>query len=147
MDTVELVQALKNVKHFGGVLPADRLGLCQRNKLYIINTDPSDKLGTHWVAVYLCAIPEFFDSVGHHPTFYHEVFEQLLIDFGPNYRYNNKRLQNYGSNTCGQYCIYYVMSRIMGYSLHNIVHRFQCSNLQLNDMNVIKFYKSVLGRN
>lgn len=148
MNTQEIIHALKNVKQFQGVRPADdlpRISRLSTSRFYILNTDPSDKPGEHWVAVYIGETPEFFDSLGHSPSHYYNEFEYLLVNRGPKYMYNAKRIQNYGSDVCGHYCIFYVVLRSMGYSLKDIVRVFN-NDLYSNDRVVRLFYDQLLRR-
>ncbi len=100
----------------------------------MVNTDDSQGKGIHWVTYYFPKgeHAEFFDSLGSHPTRY--GMEEYLVDHGPSYLYNTKRLQ--GGNTCGQFCIYYAMHRCRGCSMQDIVNQFT-DNLQDNDRKVI----------
>jgi hypothetical protein len=64
------------------VLPSDCLPLETRKtpRGYILNTDPSDKPGSHWVAMYLTedGEREFWDSYGQAPGFYSQNFTQIF---------------------------------------------------------------------
>lgn len=146
MDNLEISQALQDLSSFGGARPADILPRDGHYKFYVLNTDTSDRRGKHWVAVYLNPYqPEFFDSLGHSPVFYHKEFEYLLINHSPNqpnYLYNSKRLQQFGSNVCGLYCIYYIVLRDRGYSMHDIVNTFT-GRLDVNDELVKNFYNQL----
>jgi hypothetical protein len=67
---------------FTDVLPSDRLPreIRKRPGVYIINTDPSDKPGWHWVAIYFTEVGkgEFWDWYGQAPGFYNKNFTQYL---------------------------------------------------------------------
>ena len=139
LKTSDLLHALRGIAEFGGVFPADCLPIKIDKKLYIMNTDPSDLPGKHWVAMFTGDKPEFFDSLGNPPSFYRKTFEQFLINAGPDYIYNCQRIQDFGSTTCGYYCIYYVLLKSMGYSINDIVTSFG-KNLQSNDRIVESFY-------
>jgi hypothetical protein len=66
---------------FTDVLPSDRLPheIRKRPSGYILNTDPSDKPGSHWVAMYFTedGKGEFWDSYGQAPGFYSQSFTQF----------------------------------------------------------------------
>ena len=96
--------------------------------------------GSHWVAVYMAKVPEFFDSLGRSPSFYYKEFEYFLIKHGPNYIYNSQRIQNYGSEVCGQYCLYYVLQRSMGYFMREIIQQFSSTRLEYNDTRIQEYY-------
>jgi len=96
----------------------------QENQAYVINTDDSHLPGTHWVAVYFpqegCV--EYFDSYGLPPL------DDDIIDFmrrnAQTTRFNNVKLQGIDSMVCGQYCVYYLHHRSLGYSLEHLVTYF-----------------------
>ena len=139
MYASEIFRIVKTVESFGGIMSSDMLDMCKPNKFYIVNSDPSNKPGKHWFCVYLTSVPEFFDSLGHSPTYYSKDIERLLIQNGPDYIYNSQRLQNYDSILCGQYCIYYIIMRAMGYSINGIVNNFSKTHLKCNDQSIITF--------
>jgi hypothetical protein len=86
-----------------------------------MNTDPSNKPGTHWVAVYC---DEYFDSYGRPSK--------------RNKKYNPVRIQGTLSSACGQYCVYYLCHRIRGRSMNDIVKDFSY-DYALNDMCVTEY--------
>ena len=109
-------------KNFAGVFAADTLPPIITNlpKFLIVNSDVQSGPGQHWLGIYLPeqGPAEFFDSLGLFPIRY---FEQFLIKHGPPYIYSNKRLQNYGSDTCGLYVLYFVICRSVGFTFYDIV--------------------------
>ena len=129
-------------KNFAGVFAADILpsNLSNLPKFLIVNSDVHSEPGQHWLAMYIPeqGPPEFFDSLGLSPKHYLASFEQFLIKHGPQYIYSNKRLQNYGSDTCGLYVLYYVILRCSGCSMLDIVNNFS-TNLAQNDILTINF--------
>ena len=114
MNTLELQQILKT--H----LPQVNTGVYAENELstqisrpfaMIVNTDPSDKRGTHWTAIYLCVnrTGEFFDSSGREPDV---PVRQYVNEFAPNgWQCNTRKVQGHFSTLCGAYCIQYLMTR------------------------------------
>ena len=143
MNTLDILNVLQNEKDFGGVRPSDKLKTCEPNKFYILNTDPSTKPGHHWVAVYLKpGLCEFFDSLGEAPSKYNQDFDKLMLLNGPKYMYNTHRIQNYSSQVCGHYCIFYIIMRCKGYSLLDIVQFFSKNRLQFNDAVVANFHRN-----
>jgi len=76
----------------------------------VFNTDCSSKPGTHWLACYYdhpSNTLEFFDSYAQTPSFYNLIIPRNLIT-----RLNEIPLQSEFSTVCGQYCIYYLVSRL-----------------------------------
>ena len=49
------------------------------------------------------------------------------------YIYNSKRLQHSLSNTCAQWCIYYIWRKCQGWSLRNILKPFYSKDFLIND--------------
>jgi hypothetical protein len=77
---------------------------------FIVNTDTSDRGGSHWVAFHfpLVGPAEFFDSLGNAPETYHLCFANfLIVNYGPQYYYCSFQIQPDDTDTCGRYCLYY----------------------------------------
>lgn len=147
MNTHAIEHALRHIPRFGGVLAKDELVLeyGKSSKFYVVNTDPSHLPGEHWVAFYTGARPEFFDSTAHSPRSYGNGFNQFLVHYGPQYMYNCERIQAYGSQSCGLYCIYYVYMRSLGFSMFDVVNTF-CNHLDANEAFIQDFYVKFLRR-
>ena len=111
MDTHQLSLALQ--KHpetrdvFGGVLAYDQLPKRlskYATKVFVINTDPSNKPGQHWVAAYItpeCAF--YFDSYGLAPQ---QPSVTKFLRKRKKVVFYSRRLQGTGS-MCGHYCLYF----------------------------------------
>ncbi len=97
----------------------------RKPRLYVVNTDPSWRSGTHWVAFYfpLRGPAEYFDSAGRGPERYNGRFRNILIANGPSYVYNTDRLQGEMSTKCGAYCLFYAMWRCRGLSMEDILNK------------------------
>ena len=75
MNTLPILNVLKSDPFtkslFTSVLPSDRLpdAVSERPKGFIVNTDNSERPGTHWIAIYLTrdGKGEFLDSYGQQP--------------------------------------------------------------------------------
>ncbi len=147
MDTSLLNRILRTdavtIKQFGGVYPADKLPTIVRHRprIYIANTDPSSEPGKHWVSLYFPrnGPSEFFDSLGHSPRYYGWRFERALLNEGRGYLFNGLRIQQEGTITCGQFCLYYAFHRCRGESMDKIVKRFHRHNLRLNE-DIVELY-------
>ena len=105
----------------------------------IANTDPTNKPGKHWVAMYLESpgVCEFFDSYGRAPA---GTFACFLQNYTSDVNFNAIRIQGPLSNSCGPYCIYYLCARIRGRTMKSIVGDFSM-NLPLNDVSVSEFVR------
>ena len=125
-------------QYYGGVVALDQLPiLFSKPRIYIVNSDPASEAGTHWYALYFDKISEHFDSSGFKPI---SVLENHLVLHGPKYMYNNVRVQNFDTNSCGLFCLFYSYFRCRNYSFKDIMNMFS-DNLQLNENLVNYFYK------
>ena len=81
----------------------------------ILNTDPNDQPGTHWLALYTPTARsiELFYSFGFSPSMYSLDFIELLH---LSYSFQSPR-----TSVCGHYCIVYIYLRFYNYSLYDIV--------------------------
>ena len=86
MNTFQLAQVLTKDPFtkgsFSGVYACDELTFIEINeypKSFVVNTDPMELPGTHWIAVYFNEQMkgEFFDSYGKHPI--HKHFLDFMI--------------------------------------------------------------------
>ena len=110
---------------------------------YVINSDPSNKPDEHWVAVFFDekGRGEYFDSYGFPPHVLN--LESYMNRYSSSaWIYNKKTLQALFSTVCGHYCVYFILFRCRGKSLHRIVHNFS-SNLTENDRFVTQFIQSI----
>ena len=125
-----------------GVIAADELQVInlttKKPFFYVVNTDDSFGPGEHWVVVYVPSESEpveFWDSLGHSPSFYGYFFGQFFR--GKYYIYNTMVLQG-GKPVCGHFCIYYAYFRCRGYCLDTIVNSFSADRAR-NDWMVKEF--------
>ena len=146
MDTREISEILKRdrfTKHyFRGVFACDQLPkqCIPRPSALIINTDPADKPGQHWVAIYITrdGVGEYFDSYGQLPT-----LPQIQHFLRKNTKYsifNRRHLQGAFSTVCGQYVIFFLLHRCRGLSMDKIIKLFSSDSMD-NDLNVNDFVK------
>ena len=136
-------------QQFGGVCAADQLPtlvpLGSKPQFFIVNTDPAGLSGSHWVAFLIDRErAEFFDSLGHRPSHYHERFEPFLINNGPRYLCNEIPYQSRGSDTCGSFCLYYAALRCAGVGYQDVLNSFT-DNPLLNDSIVTEFVSNILN--
>ena len=131
MNNLELQRILRGYPV--SVCSADTI---KKNRFVIANTDTRGGPGKHWVSFHFTdrGPDEFFDSLGKTPDYYN--FEGVLEK---PYLTIQNRLQDFGSNTCGLYCIYYVLCRYAGMSMMDLVNVFSVRELELNDRLVRTF--------
>ena len=87
MNTFQLAQVLTKDPFtkgsFSGVYACDELTSIEINKYpksFVVNTDPMELPGTHWIAIYFNEQMkgEFIDSYGKHPIHYNKHFLDFM---------------------------------------------------------------------
>ena len=142
--TKELSDKLKSSNGFIGVFSRNELPKIKSLPAsLVINTDPSYRLGEHWVAIYINedGFGVYFDSYGLSPLI--QEFIGFLNNNCPNgWTYNSTTVQGLHSITCGEYCVLFVYMSSIGYSLCKIIKLFT-SDLELNDKIIDNIYKKL----
>ena len=136
MNNFEIDRILSaNVDSFCGVYSCDKLQKTASG-LIVCNTDPYDRPGEHWIAMYVdgeCG--EYFDSFGHPPT---KVFKDFLNRHCTKWIFNDIQLQSICSRFCGHYCVYYCILRSRNFDLRKITNSLT-SDTGFNDVLVHGF--------
>ncbi len=104
------------------VCAVNELPDCQLNQLpaiFIVNTDPNFKSGSHWVVIHLPHSkskykPSFFDPLGNAPSHYSSFLVKFLKHNSSSYYINKKSIQPMNSTTCGFYCIAFAYTIMEG---------------------------------
>jgi hypothetical protein len=150
MNTVQINRALKKhpvtKKCFRGVYSLDTLPpkkYLKKPSSFIVNTDPSNKPGTHWIAIYLPANgrAEFFDSYGRWPahknfqTFIHKNTKKPIL-------YNKMKLQSPLSTVCGKYCCLYLFYKCNGKSMKEF-QKLYGPDRRINDRITENMFKKI----
>ena len=124
MNASELEFFLRHVKDFGKVLSIDQLCQLRQHKVYIVNNKPSVHPGEHWFVIDLRKkSPYVFCSFGTKPSEY---------GLPQDWKYSKIKLQDNTSDTCGLYCLYYIINGKM-----NVFSK----NTKKNDKIVISWFK------
>ena len=138
MNATQIERVLSSCKPlFRGVYSCDNLPRDGRG-LMVVNTDPSDRPGEHWIAIYIDAggqRGEYFDSLGREP---YATFRDYMNRHCEYWTFNDKRLQSIASRFCGHYCIYYCKLRCRNIDMRRIVSRFS-NDTGFNDVLVHGF--------
>ena len=110
---------------FDGVYPIDQLEeIIMKPQLVIVNTDPSNSKGEHWVAIFFEGNSvNFFDSFGQKVSSYGEEIVNFID------RYSNinqcisstKRVQPLHTDICGELCLYFAYLKCLGFDLNTII--------------------------
>ena len=106
--------------------------------IIVVNHDKSGERGSHWIVLHFKEnnIVEHCDSIGRKRIRY---IHNLLISKNKTYRYNNKRIQDYKTNMCGLFCIFYGFYLCRHINFNRIMSKFGKS-LERNESIVKKFY-------
>lgn len=83
----------------------------------IVNTDPSNEPGTHWLVVRKTRQKlVFFDPYGADPILYPDVYD-ALTEMGGVVTRSSQRLQDVDTTVCGHYCVTFCYAASRGESL------------------------------
>ena len=105
----------------------------------ISNTEERRKSGQHWVC-YFIRSPfscEYFDSFG-------EKAPALIEDFLSRFKTVKRswdQAQSDFSETCGLYCVYFLLLRSQGYSFEQIMKTFDLNDHGRNEEKLIRYFR------
>jgi hypothetical protein len=142
MNTFEIECVLKRLLlyknvNFCGVFAADEVPkkFSKYPLCFVINTDPANKPGEHWVACFAVSSSslEFFDSFGLPTSAYPHIRGLPYVR-----TFNEISLQPFFSRTCGHFCIFYISQRASGVPKHQIISRLSSLNPSQRDAVVYK---------
>lgn len=128
MNTLEINKILSRnhvtTSIYQGCFPSDQIpqGIRKYPHCMVVNVDPSELGGSHWVAIY-CLSPlhvEYYDSLGDWPPLSPHI-SNYLSRF-PQIRYNGRELQSSYARSCGRHAIFFLYWRCSGKSFEQIIH-------------------------
>lgn len=103
----------------------------------VVNTDPSEKDGKHWVAFFIKDknTIEYFDTFGCWPPKNNSLYDYITENF-QNIVYNKLKIQANYEDACGPYCIYFLWNRCKSRPFNEITNelknnRFSASSAKL----------------
>lgn len=143
MDTLTIRKLLKTYRCFKGVFPCDQLPYNEKPPLNIIvNTDPSQLPGSHWIAISINkdGRGHYFDSFGLRPMV-QEITAFLEIKCTKGWSHSSIQIQNITSETCGNYCVLYIIFRCQGLSHAYYLSGFTTDTID-NDKRMLKIFKN-----
>lgn len=147
MDTLQLDEKI-TAPGFMGAFPYDKIPPKPNNEIFsiILNTDAEAEPGDHWIAlVYKTPYFYFCDSYGRpfgDPTF-SSAFSATVKNFIGKipHKTNTKLLQQFTSNACGDYCVYFIQE-LAKTSFAKVTNIFT-ENLKGNDRIVTNYVKKL----
>jgi len=127
------------------VLPCDWLSRINADQFaVVINSDTAKSPGMHWLAIFKERSKkqiEFFDSCSMPLSFYNPSIGHFLENHANAVLSNCDRIQSEFTNTCGHFCIYYLLHRTSGKSFEAILNDFSLTDLPSNDHIVKQFVR------
>lgn len=154
MNASEFENYFKNLKsirkQFSGVFSIDILpSKLEIRHFCITNTDLSTGRGIHWFAIirYDKNTYEVFDSLGFDNDKVSRFKTYAKID--QEVVFNKTPFQKQSSDTCGYFCLYFLVQRLHNYDLdfEDLLESiFKTEDLSFNEDIVIKFSKSILSQ-
>jgi hypothetical protein len=145
LDTLQISRVLKahpkSSGTFVGCVPSDRIPVPDTYPYAaVINTDPTKYGGQHWVAVYVSSphSVEYFDSYGNTPN---KNIGSFLDNFS-HIKRSTFALQGFDTNSCGYYCIYFIMKRCAGRSFEWAIDRLR--RLRERDKYVVEYVLRII---
>ena len=127
---------------FIGVFPRDKLPeLTSYPTCFVVNTDPSYKVGEHWLGMYFDRYRKcyFFDSFRNEPDYF--KLDQFVNKNSVEVESNYYQIQDFFSNTCGHYTVFFILLITRGFSLKEIL---SCFNLKKFDLNDFNFFSEII---
>ena len=135
------------LNHYLGVYALDDLpSIVPVRNFLIFNLSKKSEVGTHWVCLVRPEkhIIEVFDPLG---TKFHKISNFLPKQKKIKYVYNHKAFQEITSSTCGKFCIYFLVERMMNFDLSFksvLIEIFDTSD-SINETIVTNFCNSILS--
>jgi len=128
-----------------GVFACDELDCVTTSKFAIVlNSEDSTQPGLHWLALFKEAnsdIVERWDSYSMPINFYSPVIKNFMISKAKYEKHSINQFQSNYSIVCGEFCLYFLANRTLGYSYEDIVSKFDLHDLERNDALVTNFVK------
>ena len=140
MDTKTINKLLRNTRYFIGTFACNKLPKkFPKPALFIVNTDPADKPGEHWIGLYVNhkGNGEYFDSFGL-PPLNKDIINFLIENCRNGFVYNPRTLQCLDCISCGHYCVVYVKNRSNGKTFCDFINLFTTN--QFKNESIVRKY-------
>lgn len=106
---------------------------------YIYST--AENPGKHWFIVFVFDdVCEVFDSLGANPHF----IKTYLPKYSKYAEYNTSAVQSKTSKLCGEYCLYFIINRLLNLDLHfeEVCNILFSDNCEKNEKQVVDFIEN-----
>lgn len=135
-------------RHFHSVRAIDELPRTLPVRHFVIvNLSPRHHSGSHWLVILRSQKDtiEIFNSLGFQNLA--QIRPYLNFNFRTHLTYNNTAFQLSSSSSCGLYCIYYVVFRLLNLDMdfEEVLDEIFCSNKVENENKVAKFCQHLLN--
>jgi hypothetical protein len=110
----------------------------------VINLDKAGERGTHWVAIYSPNKRQvyYFDSLGRNPP---PIIKEYMMKKFTHITYSNLLLQNFISNVCAHFCIYFIYNMSLGYNFDDLLkHLYNRTYLDI-DLYIRSFVQTLIA--
>ena len=130
--------------HFMGVTSIDKIPTrFPIRHFLIVNLSPSGTPGSHWVVIVRSNknLIEIFNSLGCDDL--EPIKSHLSFRFTAEIEFNNTALQMATSTSCGLYCIYFAIHRVLNFdqAFEETLSDYFVENLAANENKVAQFCK------
>lgn len=148
LSTIQLKILLKKVLHHKKfqVGAIDELKYFKRPLFSIINVEPSNLPGSHWIALYAgkkSNVLEVFDTAGNVKHGYDHYIDNYATLNNLKIVRNNYILQSFDSVMCGYFCIYFLFYKNKGYKYGSVLNLFKIDDTKHNENKVKSFFKRI----
>lgn len=122
MLTEQVNEALAGYRGFLGAWPCDRIPDIGPKQGVVVNTDTSDKPGTHWIAIYrpIHGPVEYFDSFGL-PPLVPETINYMNKIAPRGWTYSISTVQHEIADSCGHHCVNFLKHRLLDLPMSHIL--------------------------
>jgi len=139
--------------YFYGTVACDRLPrrpIKKEPRGYIMNTDPHDRPGRHWLALWTRSgnVCDVMDSYALLLESYEtqEPLQDWLKSQWKYVIYNEESLQSIYSKRCGNYALFYLKDRARGQSMNDFLRRFSKHDYVDNDHKVGQMLEKLIEK-
>lgn len=125
--------------YFQGVFALDQLpkSASKHTSAYIVNKDPHDKPGRHWIAFWTdSGVCEIMDSYALPLQYYQAKPLEKWMRQWKHLVSNGRPLQSLASKARGHYCLFYLKAKAKGYSMQDFLAYFSEKDYVANDHKV-----------